>query len=121
MQLPDVLNHVAGGIGSQAFELGLDFRYGEQSLLGGFRNGRLVTSQDNLILISVLVLVKQCLLVVNGTRSDFHFDGMLLGILLHLLQMFVVAVLGQPSNDILRGPIDLKRVGVLLIDMVLTR
>lgn len=44
---------------------------------------------------------------------------MLLCILLDLLQVLIITVLGEPGNHIPVGPINLQRVGVLVINMVL--
>ena len=46
---------------------------------------------------------------------------MLLRVLLDLLEVLVVAVLGEPGNDVTRGPVDLERVGVLIVYMVLAK
>ncbi len=56
---------------------------------------------------------------MDRTRGDFHLQGMLFRILLHLLQMLVVAVLGQPCDHITIRPVDLKSVRVLVVDVVL--
>jgi hypothetical protein len=44
---------------------------------------------------------------------------MLLGISFDFLQMLIVAILSQPADDIAVRPIDLQRVGMLIIDVIL--
>ena len=44
---------------------------------------------------------------------------MLLRRLLDLLQMFIITVLGEPCDDILVRPVDLKRMVVIIVDVVL--
>lgn len=44
---------------------------------------------------------------------------MLLGSLSHFLEMFIIAVFCQPSNDIPVGPVDLESVRVLVVNVVL--
>jgi hypothetical protein len=67
----------------------------------------------------VLIFVKQGLLIVEGVGSDFHLDRMLLCILFDLFEMLVVAVLGEPSDDILIGPVNLEGVSVFVVDVIL--
>jgi len=100
-QLFDVLDLVAGGGHAKAFEFGSDLGHGEQALLRGLRCRRrgIAATQDNLIIVSV-VLVKECLLVLNGARCDLHLQGVLLCILFNFLQVLVVTVLCQPANNV---------------------
>ena len=44
---------------------------------------------------------------------------MLLGVLLDLPEMLVVAVLGEPCDDILVRPVDLESVSVLVMNVIL--
>ena len=88
---------------------------GRPDLLGLLLVG---AAEDDLVLL-VVVLVKQSLLVVYRARCYLHLEGMLLGVLLHLLQVLVVAVLSEPSDDVTRRPIDLEGVSVLVVDVVL--
>ncbi len=46
---------------------------------------------------------------------------MLFRILFDLLQVFVVAIFGQPCYHITIGPVDLQRVGMFIVNVILKR
>ncbi len=120
-ELPDLLDLVTRRKGLEALERRRQLLLGELALLGrpdllGLLLGS--AAKNNLVLV-VVVLVEQSLLVVHRTRRNLHLQRMLLGVLLHLLEVLVVAVLGEPGNDITRRPVDLEGVGVLVVDVVL--
>lgn len=52
-------------------------------------------------------------------RGNFHLDGVLFRILLDFLQVLIVAILSEPRDHIFIGPIDLQRMGVLVVYVVL--
>ena len=56
---------------------------------------------------------------MHRSRSNLHLERMLFGVLLDLLEMLVVAVLGEPGDDVTLGPVDLESVLVLVINVVL--
>ena len=66
-----------------------------------------------------VVLVKKGLLVLNRTRCNLHLGRMLLRSLLNLLQMLVITVLCKPRDDVFIRPVNLKSVGVFIVDVIL--
>ena len=107
----------SGGL-PQAFELGLNI-----SLRTGALNGSLLLFlstgpiDDDFVL--SIVFIEQSTFVVDGAGSDFHLDGMLLGGLFDLLEMLVITVLSEPSDDVAFGPVDLEGVRVLVVNVIL--
>ena len=120
LQLLDLLDLVPSRGRAQTLEGRLGLRHRDEPLLRGLL-GRVdvVTSEDNLVI--TIVLIEERALVMHRTRSHLHLQRVLLRVLLHLLQMLVVAVLGQPGDDVLVRPVNLERVGVVIIDVVLKR
>ena len=121
LHLTNLLDLVASRCDFKALKDGLDLGLRELPLLrrqcfSGLGLHRAL--KNNLILV---VFVEQGLLVVNRARGDLHLERMLLSILLNLLEMFVVTVLSEPSDDITFRPIDLQCVLVLVVDVVLER
>ena len=120
LELADLLDLVTRGQGLQALESGRELLLREQALLRILYVVFLLagTAKDNLVLL-VVVLVEERLLVMDRTRGNLHLDRVLLGVLLHLLEVFVVAVLGEPCDDILVRPVDLESVSVLVMNVIL--
>lgn len=109
------------GNGLQALKLRRDLGLREQALLRGL--DLLIftlasATNDDLVFLRI-VLVKEGLFVVNRAGYDFHLHCVLLGGLLHLFQVLVIAVLSKPADNVSVRPVDLQRVGVLVVDMVL--
>ncbi len=102
----------------QPIELWHNFGLREETLLRGFLHLFLVRSSKHNLVVSI-VLIKQSTLVMDGAGRHLHLQRVLLCCLLDLLQMLIVAVFRQPRYDIAVGPVDLKSVRVLVVDMVL--
>ena len=117
LHLPDLLDLVAGGSHLQAFEDGPDLGLGEEPLLGGLHALRFAGAlEDDLVLV---ILVEQGLLVVDRTRSNLHLQRVLFCVLLHLLEMLIIAVLSKPRDNVALGPVDLEGMLMLVVDVVL--
>jgi hypothetical protein len=112
-QLFNILDLVAICL-PQPFKFRFDLGLRKQTLLRGLAV-RGLSSENNV----VVVVIEKSTFVVNRPRSDFHLQSMLLSIPLDVLQMLVIAILGEPANDVFRGPIDGQAVRVLIKDMVL--
>ena len=122
LKLADLLDPVAGRKRLEALERRRQLLLGQGALLRvrDILSVLLVrATEDNLVLL-IVVLVEQGLLVVYRTRRNLHLKRVLLSVLLDLLEMLIVAVLSQPGDDITRGPVDLERVGVLIVHVVLS-
>lgn len=120
LELADLLDLVTRGQGLQALKSGRELLLREQALLGILYVVFLLagTAKDNLVLL-VVVLVEERLLIMDGARDNLHLDRVLLGVLLHLLEVLIIAVLREPGNHVARRPVDLERVSVFIIDVVL--
>ena len=104
---------------ADTLEFRLDLGHRKQALLGRlFLSRSVIASQDNFVFIDV-IFVEEGLFVMYRAGSNFHLQCMLLSILLDLLQMLVITIFRKPGNDISVGPIYLKRVSMLVIDVVL--
>jgi hypothetical protein len=97
--------------------LGLSLR--EEPLLRrlGRRFSFIRAAKNNLVVL--VILIEESLLVVDRTRGYFHLHRVLLGILLDLLQVFVVAILSKPSNNVAARPVDLEGVFMLIVYVIL--
>ena len=121
LKLADLLDPVARRKGLEALERRRQLLLRQSALLRvrDILSVLLVrTTEDNFVLL-IVVLVEQGLLIVYRTRRNLHLERVLLGVLLDLLEMLIVAVLSEPGDDIARGPVDLERVGVLIVHVVL--
>lgn len=99
----------------------LDLGLGDQPLFRGLFPVLVVSAfQNDFVIIGIVVLVEESFLVINRAGGDFHFQGVLFRILLHFLQVLIVAVLGQPVDHISVRPVDLERVCMLIIYVVLS-
>lgn len=78
-----------------------------------------VTPKDNFVIVVPVVFVEECLLIVDGARSNFHLQGMLFCVLFHFLQMLIVTIFCEPCDDVTIRPVNLESVRVLIINMVL--
>lgn len=117
LHLPDLLDLVTSRSDLETLEDGLHLGLGEKPLLRRLDALQLAgTLEDDLVLV---ILVEQSLLVVDGARRDLHLERVLLSVLLDLLEVLVIAVLSQPSDDIALRPVDLKCVLVLVVDVIL--
>ena len=118
LQLLDLLDLVPSRGRAQTLEGRLGLRHRDEPLLRGLL-GRVdvVTSEDNLVI--TIVLIEERALVMHRTRSHLHLQRVLLGVLLHLLQVLVITVLGEPGDDVALRPVDLQSVLMLVIDVVL--
>ena len=118
-ELLDLLDMVSSSSRANALKLGLDLGHRDQPLLRRFLLRRARPVHDNLLIILVIIF-EQRTLVVDRSRGHLHIERMLLRRLLDLLQVLIVAVLGQPRNDIALRPVDVEVVGVLIVDVVLS-
>jgi len=104
---------------TNALKLGLDLGHRDKPLLRRFLLRRARPVHDNLFIILVIV-IEQRTLVVDRSRDHLHIERMLLCRLLDLLQVLIVAVLGQPRDDIALRPVDHEFVMVLIVEVVLS-
>ena len=118
LQLLDLLDLVPSRGRAQALEGRLGLRHRDEPLLRGLLSRvDVVTSEDDLII--TVILIEERALVVDRARGHLHLERVLLRVLLHLLEMLVVAVLSQPGDNVAVRPVDLQRVRVLIVDVVL--
>lgn len=110
----------------QALEDRFHLSHGQQPLLRSFRNkGRLSRppcvrpSNDNFVVFVVVVVLREQSFICHMSGNNLHFRCVLFGGAADLLQVFVIAVLGQPSDDVLVRPIDLQGPGVLIENVIL--
>ena len=119
-QLFDLLDTVSSSGRANALKLGLGIGNRDQPLFRRFllRGARPV--HDNLLVVLVVIIIEQRTFVVDRPRGHLHIEGVLLRRLLDLLQVLIVAVVGQPRDDITLRPVDLEFVEVLVVDVVLS-
>ena len=118
-ELLNLLDTVSSSGRANSLELGLDFGNRDQPLLRRFLLSRARSVHDNLLIILV-VIIEQCTLVVGRPRGHLHIERVLLRRLLDLLQVLIVAIVGQPRDNITLRPVDLEFVEVLIVDVVLS-
>ena len=104
---------------ANALKLGFHFGNRDQPLLRRFLLRRARPVHDNLLIIFVVV-IEQRTFVVGRSRGHLHIERVLLRRLLDLLQVLIVAIVGQPRDDITLRPVDLEFVEVLIVDVVLS-
>ena len=120
LQLLDLLDLVPSRGRAQTLEGRLGLRHRDEPLLRGLLSRvDVVTSEDDLII--TVILIEERALVVDRARGHLHLERVLLRVLLHLLQMLVVAVLGEPGDHVAVRPVDLQSVRVLIVDVVLDK
>ena len=129
-QLLDLLDLVPSYGSLQSFEDRLHLGHGQLPLFRGFNDrGRprsllLARPSNNdlvitIVLIFILVFLEQGLLVMYAPGNDLHLHCVLFGSAVNLLQVFVVVILRQPSDDVLIRPVYLQDPGVFVENVVL--
>ena len=127
-QLLDLLNLVPSYRGLQSFEDRFHLGHGQQPLLRSFASRKRLRnllpvrpSNNNLVVVIIVIVIflEQSLLIVYTPRNNLHPHCVLFGGAVDLLQVIVIAVLCQPSDDVLIRPVYLQGPGMLVENVVL--